>query len=86
MHGRHRTAPIGARQRQVVVTALEAGGVALELRLWLANPVAEKARLFHFLELTKTVFEREGVVLPYPPGALHLSEALRAAVAPPPPA
>jgi small conductance mechanosensitive channel len=69
---------------QVVVTALEAAGVALELRLWMANPVPEKATLFHFLELAKNLFEREGVVMPSAPTSVQLVELPRTATPPAP--
>jgi small conductance mechanosensitive channel len=49
---------------QVVVTALDVTGVALELRVWLKNPAPPSATLFHFLELAKSRFDAAGIALP----------------------
>jgi hypothetical protein len=50
----------------------------------MANPVPEKATLFHFLELAKNLFEREGVVMPSAPTSVQLVELPRTATPPAP--
>lgn len=49
---------------QVVVTALDVTGVAVELRVWLKNPAPPTATLFRFLELAKSRFDAAGIAIP----------------------
>jgi small conductance mechanosensitive channel len=64
---------------QVVVTALGESGVALELRVWVATPVADSASLFWYLELVHATLGRAGVEIPFPQRTLHLTQPVQIA-------
>ena len=60
---------------QVVVTALADWGIALELRLWVANPAADSATLFRFLELVQAALAEAGIEAPYPQRQMPVPES-----------
>jgi small conductance mechanosensitive channel len=57
---------LGDPPPQVVVIALADWAIALELRLWVANPAGESATLFRFLELVQATLAQAGIETPFP--------------------
>ena len=51
---------------QVVVTALGESGVAVELRVWVADPLAPGSSRFLLLEVAKQALEEAGIEIPLP--------------------
>ena len=55
-----------ARSRVVVVTALGESGVTVELRVWVADPLAPASSRFLLLEVAKRALEGAGIEIPFP--------------------
>ena len=53
-------------EAQVVVTALGESGVAVELRVWVADPLLPASSRFLLLEVTKRALEEAGIEIPLP--------------------
>lgn len=51
---------------QVVVTALGESGVTVELRVWVADPLAPSSSRFLLLEVAKRAMEEAGLEIPFP--------------------
>lgn len=51
---------------QVVVTALGESGVTVELRVWVADPLAPTSSRFLLLEVAKSALEEAGLEIPFP--------------------
>jgi small conductance mechanosensitive channel len=51
---------------QVVVTALGESGVTVELRVWVADPLAPTSSRFLLLEVAKRALEEAGLEIPFP--------------------
>ncbi len=57
---------LASPEPQVVVTALGDSGVAVELRVWVTDPLAPASSRFLLLEVTKRALEEAGIEIPYP--------------------
>jgi small conductance mechanosensitive channel len=57
---------------EVVVTALGDSGVALEIRVWLHDPQAERAAFFALLEIAKLALDEAGIEIPFPQRTLQV--------------
>lgn len=55
-----------APEPQVVVTALADSGVTIELRVWVADPLAPGSSRFLLLEVAKRALEEAGIEIPFP--------------------
>lgn len=53
-------------ESQVVVTALGESGVTVELRVWVADPMAPTSSRFLLLEVAKRAMEEAGLEIPFP--------------------
>lgn len=59
---------------QVVVTALGESGVAVELRVWVADPLAPATSRFRLLEVVKRALDDAGIEIPYPQRVVRVVE------------
>jgi len=59
---------------QVVVTALGESGVAVELRVWVADPLAPASSRFRLLEVAKRALDEAGIEIPFPQRVVRLVE------------
>ena len=59
---------------QVVVTALGESGVAVELRVWVADPLAPASSRFLLLEVAKRALDEAGIEIPFPQRVVRLVE------------
>ena len=57
---------------QVVVVALGDSAVQVELRVWIEDPNAERANLFHLLEHAKRALDAAGIEIPFPQRTIHV--------------
>lgn len=57
---------------QVVVVALGDAAVQVELRVWIEDPAAEGANLFHLLEAAKRALDGAGIEIPFPQRTIRL--------------
>jgi small conductance mechanosensitive channel len=90
--GRARAALLGAVRRDfpglaepaadVVITALNESGVALELRVWVAAPPGAESSQFALLEVAKRALDDAGIEIPIPRRDVRLLGEPEAAVVP----
>lgn len=59
---------------QVVVTALGESGVAVELRVWVTDPLAPATSRFRLLEVVKRALDDAGIEIPYPQRVVRVVE------------
>ncbi|MEO8197094.1 MAG: mechanosensitive ion channel [Thermoanaerobaculia bacterium] len=57
---------LASPEPQVVVTALGESGVTVELRVWVADPLAPTSSRFLLLEVAKRALEEAGLEIPFP--------------------
>ena len=60
-------------EAQVVVTALGESGVAVELRVWVADPLLPASSRFLLLEVTKRALEEAGIEIPLPQRTVRIA-------------
>ena len=69
---------------QVLVTALGDSGVAVELRVWVADPLAFATSRFRLLEVVKGALDDAGIRIPFPQRVVRVLEERSDAVPPVP--
>ena len=69
---------------QVLVTALGESGVAVELRVWVADPLAFATSRFRLLEVVKESLDAAGIRIPFPQRVVRVLEERSDAVPPVP--
>lgn len=57
---------------QVIVTALGDSGVSIEIRVWVADPLAPASSRNRLLEVTKQALEKAGIEIPFPHRVLRV--------------